>query len=118
MSEPAFQHHQDIHVPGGGVWIDIGGGASFDGLLDPKPGLADSEVVPDPVAFSPSFRPGDGKVRAEPNWIYRLVANSLHGQGGCLRIEVAGKLCDLLVSAEIEEMIFRHSSRRRPIETA
>jgi len=78
MSEPAFQHHRDIYVPGGGVWIDIGGGASFDGLLDPKPGLADSEVVPDPVAFFPPFRPGDGKVRAEPNWIYRLAANPIN----------------------------------------
>ena len=72
MSEADFQHHRNIHVPSGGVWIDIGGGASFDGLLDPKPGVADSEIAPDPVAFFPLFRPGDGQVRAEPNWIHRL----------------------------------------------
>ena len=77
MSEPAFQYYRDIHVSGGGVWIDIGGGASFDWLLDPKPGLAGSEVVPDLVAFLPLFRPGDGKVRAEPNWIYRLAGNPI-----------------------------------------
>ncbi len=78
MSEAEFQHHRNIHVPGGGVWIDIGGGASFDGLLDPKPGLADSEIAPDPVAFFPLFRPGDGPVRAEPNWIHRLAGNLLN----------------------------------------
>ena len=53
MPEAAFQHHWNLHAPGGGDRLDIGGDAFFYGLLD---------FAPDSVAFFPPFCSGDGQV--------------------------------------------------------